>query len=179
MCQSLYDSICVVVRFDVVHANESWDVFLAEQIPCRLFLLVQRLDFFQSELGVDHNLDIFQAVAIHLISFRQNINLLRLHVDVHMVSNLQRVEVRWRLVASSTKVFATHKTSVHIDVAQCHRAELFEVKVSPRALDRVQVKIAISFGGLSLSRAGYWLIQIFVVQVIWPCGILAGAIVCG
>ena len=120
MCQSLYNSIRIVVRLDVVHANESWDILLAEQIPRRLLVFIQRLDFFQSELWVDYDLDILQAVAFHLISLGQDINLLCLHVDVHMVSDLQRVEVRWRLVASSAKVFAAYKTGVHIDVAQRH-----------------------------------------------------------
>ena len=120
MCESLDNSIGIVVCLDVVHANKAGYVFSAQEIPSRLFLLIQRPDILQCELRVDDNFDIIESVALHLVALRQHIDLLSFHVDVDVMTHFQRVKVCGCLVTSSCKIFSTNEAGIHVDVTQCY-----------------------------------------------------------
>jgi len=93
MRESLNNNVEVVIGFDVVHANESRTVSLVRQIDRLFCIFVQPLDVWFCKLRINDILDIFQTLVVDFVSFRQNVDPLRLHVDEDMVTDFQSMKV--------------------------------------------------------------------------------------
>ena len=114
--EGVADDVEVVVGFDVVHADIAWGVLLALKVPCVQSHLVQFCDMLFRVLRINNELDIFQTLVLDLIAIRQNIDLLGVHVDEDMVTDVESVEVGLRFWASTLVVGTAYQTGVDVDI---------------------------------------------------------------
>mmetsp|Transcript_6920 Transcript_6920/g.27840 ORF Transcript_6920/g.27840 Transcript_6920/m.27840 type:complete len:696 (-) Transcript_6920:605-2692(-) len=76
----------------------------------------------------------------HLVPVRQAPRRAVGQAHEHVMSALQRVRVRVRILSSSREVLAADQAPVHVHGRQRHRAPLLKVKIQVREVHRVQVR---------------------------------------
>ncbi|KAI6767214.1 hypothetical protein HG531_011574 [Fusarium graminearum] len=145
MRQRLYDNVEVVVLLDIVHSNKSRDVLFRIKRLTRASRAIHLDNLLLGVARIRDIFDILERAALHLVTFREDVDALGLEVDVDVVVLVERVKVGVRLGTATLEVLATDQTCVDIDVGEGYGAELLEVKVEHIAIDGVEVEVIISF----------------------------------